>query len=776
MKHILVVDDIAANRYLLEATLKAFGIEVTTANDGEQALASARSSPPDLVISDILMPVMDGFALCRHWRSEEPLRRIPFIFYTATYTDARDEQLAMEVGADCFVIKPQEPQVLIELIHDVLARGAKSAAETVASKTHDVETTTLREYNEVLVRKLEKKVIELEAAREALEADARQRRQIEEALQRSEERWRLIYETEPECVKIVSADGRLETMNPAGLAMIGATSLEEVCGVSTLDLISPEHRDAFAAMHQDVISGQARRLVFEIIGLNGTRRWMETHAVPLYNADGTVSQLGITHDITERRLSHKTLVESERRFRDIYENSRDAVFVEDSTGHLLDVNPAACRLHGLTREQLLTKNVRDLVPLEHRANVDHKFSRLVRGELEQTEGFSLHADGTAVPVELSVSRILYNGQPALLLHVRDITERRKVEEILRASEARLQLFVSQIPAVLWATDRDLRFTSSTGAALKGLGLLPGQVVGLHLFDYFQSDNRDLPPIVAHYRALNGEAVQFDFEWGGRTFESKVEPLLDLDGNIIGVLGLAFDNTDRQRAKTDLTASRERLAILSRQLIETQEFERRHLARELHDEIGQSLTGIRLNLKALQQPTLTPQSSMLVQDTIGVVSQTLQQVRNMALDLRPSILDDIGLVAALRFCLDRQSKRAGFAPQFVAGSSISATSPEINTACFRIMQESLTNISRYANARNVRVELHQNDSSLELLVADDGVGFDVLAAQSSARRGASIGLLGMEERADLLGGQVEIQSILGQGTTVRARFPLTSHNS
>lgn len=227
---------------------------------------------------------------------------------------------------------------------------------------------------------------------------------------------------------------------------------------------------------------------------------------------------------------------------------------------------------------------------------------------------------------------------------------------------------------------------------------------------------------------------------------------------------------------EVHAGRERLQVLSRQLIATQETERRHLARELHDEIGQALTGIKLHLKALQHPDQVQVRSSLVQETIAVVDQTVNQVRNLALDLRPSMLDDIGLVAALRWCLDRQAQRAGFGTHFHAEPSDVTTSSEIATACFRVAPESLTNVARHARAKNVRVELRQSDSELELIVSDDGIGFDVSASRIRAIGGASIGLLGMTERVQLVGGQIEITSEPSKGTTIHARFPTTTQSA
>jgi signal transduction histidine kinase len=248
---------------------------------------------------------------------------------------------------------------------------------------------------------------------------------------------------------------------------------------------------------------------------------------------------------------------------------------------------------------------------------------------------------------------------------------------------------------------------------------------------------------------------------------------DPDGHVIGVLGTWQDVTERKRLNDDLRASRERLQVLSRQLMSAHENERRHIARELHDEIGQALTGIKLNLNAMQRSEQDEAATLLLQDTLAIANRTLEQVRNLSLDLRPSMLDDLGLPAALRWYLDRQAQRAGFTAQFIAESSGTGVSKDVETACFRIAQECLTNIARHARARHVRMELRRRDTELELLVHDDGVGFNVLAARERATRGESMGLLGMQERVLLLDGHLEIESSASGGTRMRVRFPHVS---
>ena len=221
----------------------------------------------------------------------------------------------------------------------------------------------------------------------------------------------------------------------------------------------------------------------------------------------------------------------------------------------------------------------------------------------------------------------------------------------------------------------------------------------------------------------------------------------------------------------LHAGRERLRTLSRRLVEVQEIERRRLAHELHDEIGQTLTAVKINLQALQRREDIAALGPYLKDSIEVVERALQQVRNLSLDLRPSLLDDLGLIATLRWYVDRQAQWGGFAAQLVADPAQDRLPPELETTCFRVVQEALTNVMRHSQAKNVRVEVHQQDAELVLRVCDDGVGFDVQAALEDAMRGASLGLLGIQERIWQVGGQITIKSAPGCGTEIYAHLPL-----
>ncbi|MDP3072398.1 MAG: PAS domain S-box protein [Opitutaceae bacterium] len=293
MTRILIVDDNSENRYLLRTLLVGHGFAVEEASDGAEALTKARQSPPHLVIADLFMPVMDGFTLLRHWKVDPRLKLIPYVVYTATYTDPEDEKLALDLGADAFILKPAEPEALLAQLREVIAAHQAGQIRAAPPWTGD-DAVLARQYSAALIRKLEEKALALDRANRDLAA--------------REARLRLIFDTEPECVKLLAADGVLQEMNHAGLRMIEADSIGQVADRCIYPLVAEAHREAFRRLNEETFQGKSGTLEFELVGLKGGRRWLETHSAPLRDASGSVvSQLAITRDITARKRDEALL-------------------------------------------------------------------------------------------------------------------------------------------------------------------------------------------------------------------------------------------------------------------------------------------------------------------------------------------------------------------------------------------------------------------------------------------------------------------------------------
>jgi signal transduction histidine kinase len=229
--------------------------------------------------------------------------------------------------------------------------------------------------------------------------------------------------------------------------------------------------------------------------------------------------------------------------------------------------------------------------------------------------------------------------------------------------------------------------------------------------------------------------------------------------------------DRQQAERELRTANQRLQNLSRQLLDVQERERRFIAHELHDEIGQLLTVTKLDLQAAKDSADDASRNQLLEESISALDRLLEQIRSLSLELRPPMLDDLGLVPALRWFVKHQGERAGLRTNFFADSLPNRLDPAREIACFRLVQEALTNVARHACAKSVRVEMRFAGGEVHIIIRDDGAGFDAKAIRQQAERGASLGLLGMEERVRLVGGQFNCQSAPGQGTEIHADFPL-----
>jgi PAS domain S-box-containing protein len=345
---------------------------------------------------------------------------------------------------------------------------------------------------------------------------------------------------------------------------------------------------------------------------------------------------------------------------------------------------------------------------------------------------------------------------------------------------RLRLQVDRLPLAFIRMDANARVLEWNLAAETLFGYTEAEAVGRLILDLIvpppPPQRERVQEVIRRLQAgdMHAHNVNENRTKDGRTITCEWfnTPLVHPNLGFVGFISLAQDITEQRQTQAALREHADRLRILARRVVEIQEQERRHLSRELHDQIGQALALIGLNLQVIQR-TSGPETQHLIEDCLGSVERTIEQVRNLALDLRPSMLDDLGLAAALRWLVDLQAQRAGLVAHVNVQLSGEQWPPDLAIACFRIVQEALTNVVRHARAQNVWVELQEGKSEVRLTVRDDGVGFDPQEARRRAARGESLGLLGLQERTELLGGRSAIESEPGHGTTIRVEFPVRS---
>lgn len=255
----------------------------------------------------------------------------------------------------------------------------------------------------------------------------------------------------------------------------------------------------------------------------------------------------------------------------------------------------------------------------------------------------------------------------------------------------------------------------------------------------------------------------------RWFLHRSVPLRDARQRIVRWYCVSTDIHNQKRAEERLRRSQNRYRAVARRLIEVQESERRAIARELHDDLGQLLTGIRLAIAGRASSRGGPRPTR----AIALIDEAIAHLRSLATDLRPAVLDDFGLVPALKWFMERQAEGGCFTVHAdFAGVKTERLPAALETTCYRLVQETFTNIVRHSGALRVRVAVSCSEHCLAVVIHDDGKGFDVRAARTRAAAGGRLGLISMAERVALVGGELSIESAPGRGTTVRAELPLT----
>ena len=438
---ILVVDDNEEHLYLLQALLSGNGYEVVTAVNGAEGLAKARQAPPDLIVSDILMPVMDGFALCREWKKDERLRHIPFVFYTGTYTDERDQEFALGLGAERFIVKPEEPEVFLRAIREVIQhvqRPPAPPARVPIEAPRQDEEGYLKQYNEALIRKLETKTEELAQANRQLERDITERKRGEAEIIRVKEEWERTFDAVPDLIALIDVNHRIIRANRAMAERMGSTP-EQVVGQPCYEAMHGLSAPADFCPHSKLLaSGKEQRAEIVEERLHGT---FDVSVTPLRDATGhLVGSVHVARDITERKQAEEALRASATRYRWLFEAARDGIFILDAeSGMVVDVNPFLIEMLGFSREQFLGKKIWELGFFKDIVANQANFAELQEKGYIRYEDRPLEtSDGRRIEVEF-VSYVYQVGDKKVIqCNIRDITERKRAEAERAALDQQLR--------------------------------------------------------------------------------------------------------------------------------------------------------------------------------------------------------------------------------------------------------------------------------------------------------------------------------------------------
>jgi PAS domain S-box-containing protein len=473
--------------------------------------------------------------------------------------------------------------------------------------------------------------------------------------------------------------------------------------------------------------------------------------------------------------------EVEARYRDQFDAVPVGLYRATADGRILDANLALVRMLGYPgREALLAVNARDLY-----ADPD-EFGRLsasLRGRVDtrSVETQLVRRDSTLVWTEHQL-RVRHDGGQALCYEgaIRDVSRQKQVEMALRESEERFRTIVEQSPVAIQVLSPDgwtvqvnrawEELWGVTAADVSNYNMLQDeQAISLGTMPYvkrgFAGETVWMPPVAYH----TPETLKLGRK---RWFQARIYPVRGDHGDIRNVIMLYEDITERQWATEDLQR-------LSAQLMNAQEAERKRISRELHDELGQALTAMRINLASLESellPTLPAANGEALVETGRMADEMLDHVRELALAFRPTMLDELGLIPTLRWYTDRYARRLGIEVELEATGLEDRLPTQIETALYRVAQEALTNIARHAQARRVRLHLMRRGAKVVVTVQDDGVGFDLEKRAGFDHPASGAGLIGMRERIALLGGTVHLQSAPGRGARLSVVTPISQQSA
>ncbi len=537
--------------------------------------------------------------------------------------------------------------------------------------------------------------------------------------------------------------------------------------------IHPDDRERVMLGWRQALGGRAQHWAEEFRFRHSDGEYAVVGGVGYIVRDATgkaLRMIGALADVTFRKQAEVV----EGRYQALVESSEDAILSTDLDGLVRSWNPAAERLYGYPAEQIIGRNIAVLEPPERAGEQATLRERLVRGERPPPyETTRRRRDGSIVEIATTLSPIL-DGEAKLVgvsAVVHDITERKRTEAALR----RLAAIVESSDDAIMSTDTAHRILTWNAGAERLYGYAAAEVRGKSIDELIsppaaQAQLRRVREALGHGAAVaryEGTRVRKDgslVEVAGATCAMR-----DASGALTGYSAVIRDITERKRTEEQLRESEEQLRALAGHLESAREEERARMARGIHDELGQMLTALRLDItwlaRKLREPT--PAVKRKIAEMIAMTDETIEAGRRIIADLRPPILDDLGLVPALQWYAEHLGKRAGLRIHLLTDGGEPKLDPRLAVAGYRIVQEALTNVVRHAQARNVEVRVGSGGGSLVIEVRDDGCG--VSPAVASDPR--SFGIAGMRERARSSGGALEISGAPGAGTLVRFAIPI-----
>ncbi|MEO7924233.1 MAG: PAS domain S-box protein [Chitinophagaceae bacterium] len=482
--------------------------------------------------------------------------------------------------------------------------------------------------------------------------------------------------------------------------------------------------------------------------------------------------IGSMVDMTPVYEAQKKISESEEKYRTLVEQAVDAIALYDAQGRILDVNSGSVNLLGYEKEELMQLQLSDILTTEEIKLKPVRYDILEQGESTVKQRSMRKKDGTIIQTEVR-SQQLPDGR--FLSVIRDLTERIKAQEQIEKEKQLSDKLIDSLPGVFYWYDENGRFQRWNRQFEIVTGYTAREIADMHPTDFFEGEGKK--HIIERIGKVfteglgDAEAEFFSKDGSSRPYYFKAVRII-IDGQPF-LLGTGIDISDRKKAELELEESYAAVRKLTEYLQNVREEERTHIAREIHDELGQQLTVLKMDVSWLNKK-INPTDDNIkqkMQELLHMLDEVVGSVRRISSELRPSLLDDLGLTAALEWQLKEFEKRSGIKTKFDAPEEEIKMANPVKTALFRIFQESLTNVARHSGAKKLSVSLGIKEGNFVLSIIDDGNGFD---KQKLAEK-KTLGILGMQERTSMIGGNYKITGMPGKGTAVEVSISLDDVN-
>jgi PAS domain S-box-containing protein len=590
--------------------------------------------------------------------------------------------------------------------------------------------------------------------------DITERVRNEQALRFSDAALKSIHE----CVIAMDNDGKIVSWNKIS---------EEVFGIEAEEAIGKGLRDVLS-LKEDYPGQNIRRMdILREKGYNHEEQiyvtprgevWVDIQVQAISDESGRHGWVTLANDISERKR-----IDEELRLRaEMLDNAGDAITVSEMDGTLVYANEVFCQSHGYRREDITGKTIFELTSPSFTTSPEN-FVEMLNEKGEMTfEVIHYTRDGTRAHVEIH-SRVIESAGKKLVMNVeRDITDRLKREEEIR----KLSAAVEYSPSIVMITDRNSIIEYINNKFTEVTGYRSEEVVGKHAGEI------GLQPL-NEQKAMWKNLLRNE-DWTGEFINRKkngelfyemasISAIKDHDGNITHFVKMATDITEKKQTEGELERSEKQLRELTRHMRKIREEERKSIARNIHDNLGQMLTALKIDMSWLSKNLNGEQTSLQdrASEMSQLIDQTIQTVKKLSSELRPEMLDILGLAAAIEWHVNDFQKRTGIKCSFACNENDITIEEEHSIDCYRIMQEALTNVYIHSGATKVIIDLKQTDKKMIMRIKDNGKGIPAEKLNSFK----SFGLIGMKERAQSIGGTLEIKGNPGQGTTIKLTVPI-----